>query len=148
MRFVLIGGLAANVLGSPSLTFDIDVCYARDEENLHRLAEALEGLAARLRGAPTGLPLIIDAHTLRNGLNFTFQTVAGALDCLGEPAGTKGFEELERSARKFELMGVVVLVASLDDLIRMKEAAGRPKDRIELEILGALREEVDKSRDD
>jgi hypothetical protein len=38
-----------------------------------------------------------------------------------------------------------VPVASLDDLIRMKRAAGRPKDRIELEILGALRDEIDAS---
>ena len=144
MRFVLIGGLAANILGSPSLTFDVDVCYARDEDNLERLADALVGLSARLRGAPEGLPFVLDARTLRNGLNFTFQTDAGPLDCLGQPAGVAGFEELERSARSVELAGTPVLVVSLDDLIRMKEAAGRPKDRVELEILGALREEIDK----
>jgi hypothetical protein len=42
------------------------------------------------------------------------------------------------------LFGIPLLVAGLDDLMAMKRAAGRPKDRVELEILGALREEVDR----
>lgn len=42
------------------------------------------------------------------------------------------------------VVGVPLRVAALDDLIAMKRAAGRPKDRIELEILGALREEIDR----
>jgi hypothetical protein len=41
------------------------------------------------------------------------------------------------------IFGQNVHVASLEDLMAMKRAAGRPKDRIELEILGALREELD-----
>lgn len=53
---VLIGGLAANVLGSDSITSDIDVCYERSRPNLVRLAAALQDMDARLRGAPDGLP--------------------------------------------------------------------------------------------
>ena len=43
-----------------------------------------------------------------------------------------------------DLVGTRVPVASLDDLIRMKRAAGRIKDRIEVENLSALREVRDK----
>lgn len=146
VRFVVIGGLAARLQGSPTVTNDLDVCYLRNPENLERLAAALRELDARLRNAPRALPFILDAKTLAAGDHFTFQTRAGNLDILGTPAGTNGFEELERLADTMSIEGRKVLVASVDDLISMKRAAGRPKDRVEVEILSALREEIEARR--
>lgn len=143
VRFVLIGGIAARLWGSPTVTNDLDLCYARDPENLERLATALRELGARLRGAPPDLPFLLDARTLAAGDAFTFVTDAGALDVMGFPAGSGGFDALGRTAEKMEIGGEPVLVAAIEDLIRMKEAAGRPKDRVELEILHALREEIE-----
>jgi hypothetical protein len=143
VRFVLIGGLAANVHGSDSITRDTDICYRRDRENLERLAAALHSLHARLRGAPPDVPFLLDALTLEAGDTFTFVTDAGSLDCLGVPTGTDGYGSLEPNALTADVEGIRVLVVALDDLIRMKRAAGRPKDRVELEILGALREELE-----
>jgi hypothetical protein len=144
VRYVLIGGFAGKLHGSPALTVDIDVCYARDAENLERLAAALRELDASLRGAEEGLPFRLDARTLRNGDSFTFITDAGDLDILGTPAGTDGYERLARTAVRMDLDGVLVDVASLDDLIVMKRASGRARDRAHLEILGALRDEIDR----
>ena len=145
-RFVLIGGLAAKAHGSPTLTVDIGVCYARDRENLERLVAALGELGAQLRGAPPDLPFRTDRRTLERGDTFTFTTDHGDLDILGTPAGISGYGELDANAEDVELdEELVVRLASLDDLIRMKRAAGRPKDRVELEILGALRDEIDSS---
>ena len=96
-----------------------------------------------LRGAPEDVPFVLDARTLANGDHFTFVTDAGNLDILGTPAGVPGFDELERTADRMDLDGLSVLVASIDDLIRMKRASARPKDLIEVEVLGALREEVE-----
>jgi hypothetical protein len=90
------------------------------------------------------LPFQLDARTLLAGDSFTFVTDAGDFDLLGTPEGTGGYEDLARTAVKTDLDGLVVLVASIDDLIRMKKAAGRPKDLIELEVLGALRDEIDR----
>lgn len=143
VRFVLIGGFAGALRGSPIITGDVDICYARDEENLQRLAAALQALGSRLRGAPPDVPFQLDAMTLRAGDQFTFTTTAGPLDCLGTPAGTEGFPDLDASATDEDLEGVVVRVASIDDLIRMKRAAGRPKDLIAVEWLSALRDELD-----
>lgn len=143
VRFVLIGGLAANSWGSPSLTFDIDICYARDPANLERLARALQEAGARLRGAPDDVPFRLDARSLQMGDSFTFKTRLGDVDALGTPTGTLGFEELDRTAVVREVARVPVRVAWLPDLIRMKVTAGRPKDLVEAEVLGALLEELE-----
>jgi hypothetical protein len=145
VHYVLIGGWAARLLGSPTVTVDIDIAYARDQENLERLAQALRELGASPRGMDQILPFRLDARTLAAGGNFTFTTDAGDLDILTEPAGAPDYEALERTAQPMDLGGSQILVASIDDLIAMKRAAGRPKDRIELEVLGALREEIERA---
>ncbi|MGQ0669380.1 MAG: hypothetical protein ACT4PO_06870 [Actinomycetota bacterium] len=142
IRFVVIGGVAAAAHGSPSVTQDLDICYERSPENLGRLADALLELGARLRGVDDDVPFLLAAETLANGDHFTFSTDAGDLDCLGTPAGTTGYRELVANATAMDIDGLTMAVASLEDMIRMKRAAGRPKDRVELEILGALRDEI------
>jgi hypothetical protein len=71
VEFILVGGVAAAVHGSARLTYDLDVVYARGDDNLRRLVDALADLHPYLRGAPPGLPFRWDAETLRRGLNFT-----------------------------------------------------------------------------
>jgi len=141
--FVLIGGMAGVVRGSSYPTFDIDIAYGRGRENLERLAAALNLLGAQLRGAPPGLPFILDAKTLGNGAHFTFETPYGSLDILTDPDGAPRYDELKRAAGEpEELEGVMILVASLDHLIAMKEAAGRTKDRLMATEYRVLSDEI------
>lgn len=144
VRYVMIGGLAGRLWGSPTVTNDLDVCHAQDRTNLRRLADALRELNARLRGLAEDVPFILDDRTLAAGDHFTFVTDAGNLDCLGTPAGTKGYDDLSRTAEPMQIGDRTVQIAAIEDLIRMKLAAGRPKDRIEVEILGAVREALDR----
>jgi hypothetical protein len=145
VRFVVTGGFAAQLLGSSLLTGDLDVCYSRDEENVERLARVLRELHATLRGAPKEVPFILDAKAIQMGDLFTLDTDAGALDCMGTPSGIPGgYQELERAAQELQIGPHRVKVASIDDLIRMKRAAGRPKDLRVVEELGALRDEIDR----
>lgn len=144
VQFVLIGGLGARLHGSPTVTNDTDICYERSPENLGRLAAALRQLGAKLRGAPEDVALQLDAKTLAAGDHFTFTTKAGNLDCLGVPAGVGGFEELLNDATSFVVDDLDLYVASIEDLIRMKRAAGRPKDLVEIEVLEAVREETER----
>lgn len=142
VRFVVIGGVAGRLWGSPTLTNDVDICYERSRDNLENLSDALVELGARLRGVDDVVPFLLDAETLERGQNFTFTTSLGPLDVLGLPAGVRHFEELAANAAEFDLGdGVEVQVCDLDDLIRMKRASGRAKDRIELEVLAAVRDE-------
>jgi hypothetical protein len=148
VRFVVIGGVGARLHGSPTVTNDTDICYERSPENLENLAAALRDLEARLRGVDEDEPFLLDAKTLAAGDHFTFTTRAGEFDCLGTPAGVGGFDELADGAVPFDVDGLTVLVASIDDLIRMKRAAGRPKDMIEVEVLGAVQAEIDAGSSD
>lgn len=145
VRYVVIGAFAGRLLGSPTMTRDLDICYGRDGGNVEALAGVLQGLHARLRGVDDHVPFQLDARSLAAGDSFTFVTDAGDLDILGTPDGTTGFNDLAKTAVETDLDGLVVLVTSIDDLIRMKRAAGRPKDLIEIEVLGSLRDELDRS---
>ena len=143
VRYVVIGAFAGRLRGSPTVTRDLDICYARDRPNLEALAGVLRDLNARLRGVNEPVAFRLDARSLEAGDSFTLVTDAGDLDILATPQGTGGYDDLARTANETDLDGLLVLVASIDDLIRMKRAAGRPKDLIELEVLGALRDEID-----
>lgn len=146
VRFVVIGGIAGRAWGSPTVTGDLDICYQRSKANHQALAAALRELEATLRGAPPGLPFVLDEKTIAMGDSFTFATAAGALDCLGTPSGTTGYADLVKQATVIDVDDDLrVAFCSLDDLMRMKRAAGRPKDRVELEILAAVKEEREKS---
>ena len=143
VRYVVIGAFAGRLLGSPTLTRDVDICHATDEQNLSALVAVLSGLNARLRGVDRRVPLQLDARSVARAPSLTLTIDAGDIDLLATPAGTQGYDDLIRTADATDLDGLTVMVASIDDLIRMKRAAGRPKDLIALEVLGALRDELD-----
>jgi hypothetical protein len=146
--FVVVGGLAGLAHGSRYPTNDTDVAYERGRENLERLAAALRELRATLRGAPPDLPFVIDAVSLENGANFTFDTSLGLLDIPGDAAGTPVYESLRAASVEATLFGVRIRVASLDHLIAMKEAAGRPKDLLAASEYRVISDELRRPRDD
>jgi predicted nucleotidyltransferase len=140
--FILVGGVAAVAHGSARATYDVDVVYDRSRDNIVRLAAALTPLRPYLRGAPPGLPFVWDLETISHGLNFTLTTGLGDLDVLGEIVGGGGYQELLRHCVAIPLYGMQCRCLDLDTLIRVKRAAGRPKDFEALAELEALREEL------
>lgn len=143
--FVVIGGIAAVLLGSPRLTRDLDICVSTEPANLDALERVLVELEARLRDAPDDVPFVPDGRALRQVELLTLVTSAGWLDLVVRPKGAPVYERLRRNAERIDVGGQTVLVASIDDLIAMKLAAGRPKDLAdvdELETIQRLREEA------
>jgi hypothetical protein len=140
--FVLAGGLAGVVLGSAFQTGDVDIVYERSRENLERMARALRELGATLRGAPKDVPFRLDARTLSAGQNFTFETRHGSLDILGDAAGAPPYPSLRADAGQHEVGGVTIAVSSIDHLIAMKVAAGRPKDKLMASEYKLLADEI------
>jgi hypothetical protein len=144
--FVVVGGIAATLLGSASDTFDLDICPATDAGNLDRLGNALVDLGARLRGIEESAPFTPDGAALARVEILTLETESGPLDVLMRPGGAPPYEELRRRAERKDIGAFSVLVASIDDLIAMKLSAGRPKDLLmvdELEAIRRLRERLE-----
>jgi hypothetical protein len=139
--FVLIGGQAGIAHGSSYPSYDLDVLYARDRDNVARLVAALEEIGVRLRGASADLPFVLDAKTIENGANFTFITPYGDLDVLADAAGMPSYDELKSAAVDTKVFGHLIKVASIDHLIAMKRAAGRTKDKLMVEEYIVLADE-------
>lgn len=138
VEFILIGGGAGIAHGLARATYDVDIVYARSDGNLQRLVDALSEHQPYLRGAPPGLPFRWDLATMRRGLNFTLTTSIGSLDLLGEVTGGGTYEELLPHTELFTFHGAQCRVVTLEQLIHLKRAAGRPKDLeslAELELL-------------
>ena len=141
VEFILIGGVAARLHGSPELTEDVDITPEGSRENLGRLAAALAEIGARVRGAED-VDCPIDGRALEAADIFTLTTDLGMLDLCFRPAGKQTYEQLAAHARTFEVFGLQIPVASLDDIIESKTAAGRNKDLRALPTLRLLQERL------
>src|SRR5438093_6555007 len=146
VEFIIVGGVAATLHGSARVTRDLDVVYDRSAHNLRRLVAALRGHHPYLRGAPRGLPFLWDEATLRRGLNFTLETDLGNLDLLGEITGGGDYDDLRPRSIEIEAFGLRLRCLDLDTLIRVKQAAGRPRDLEAIAELRVIREEREKPR--
>jgi hypothetical protein len=137
VRYVMIGAMAARLQGFPRVTADADITPAKDAENLRRLAKALQELDARVytESVPEGLPFDCSPSMLARTDLWSLVTSAGRLDIAFVPSGTDGYADLMDDAVPFDVFGVRLNVASLEDIIRSKEAADRPQDRQDVVIL-------------
>lgn len=145
VRFVLIGGLAMIAQGSANLTRDIDCFYDRSPENIRKIVDALRGSRPKLRAPKEAVAIPWDTEFFKNVLNVTLITDMGPVDLLAEVPGVTDFEELWSRAQEMPLFGIGVRVASIDDLVRMKTATGRPKDNehaMQLRALKKIKEET------
>ena len=145
VRYVVIGGYAAILHGSPTVTLDADICAARDHENLERLAAALRTVHARIRttSEPHGVPVALNGEFLSKMAMMNLVTDGGAFDVSFTPgAFPTGYEGLANHAVEYDIDGLIVPVASLADVIASKRAANRPKDLAVLPILDALQDEI------
>ena len=137
--FVVIGGIAVVLHGHLRTTRDLDITYATDQANLDRLGRVLVSLDARLRGVAEVVPFVPDGRTLRVAELLTLETVQGSLDLLAAPPGAPAYVELKANAEQIELDGYTIHLASIDDMVAMKRAAGRPRDLGDIDALEEIR---------
>jgi predicted nucleotidyltransferase len=133
VEFVVVGGIAVQAHGYIRSTRDVDIVSSPTPAAAGRLCQALSALGAEEVGRTE--------HLTR------FETRAGRLDVidLEEAAGaTRSFEEFRSRALVVNLDGVEIPVAGLDDLVRMKRAAGRPHDLADIGALTRDDEELER----
>jgi hypothetical protein len=140
VQYILVGATAARLQGFPRLTADADITPATDPENLRLLAAALRDLHARVytESVPEGLPFTCDAETLSRAKLWNLVTDAGRLVVVFTPSGTEGYEDLSRSAVTFQVFGLEVRAAVLEDILRSKRASNRPQDQQDVIILSEM----------
>lgn len=142
VEYVVIGGMAETLQGLVIKTDDVDVCPASNEENLTRLAEALVKLEAKEWDPHKGEQIAHDwtPELLRADTLWMLRTPHGPLDLLFDPVGTNGYASLGQDAEVKKVGRIEVPVASIESIIDMREATGRPRDRERLLLLYRLRE--------
>lgn len=149
VSYVLTGAMAARLQGFARMTAVADITPARDAANLELLAAALRDLNARVytEGVPEGLVFDVSARTLARADIWNLVTDAGRLDVVFTPAGTSSYDDLAAGAVRFRVFGVELAAASLEDILRSKDAADRPQDRQDaLVIREMLRRREHRSR--
>jgi hypothetical protein len=139
VRYVITGAFAAIAQQAPiPATRDIDFTPDTSQDNLARLPRAVTDLGAKIRteAVPEGLPFSHDATSLAAAAVWNLICSGGEFHISFHPSGfAGGYAQLEVNARRLRVEEVEVVVADLDDVIRSKEAAGRPKD---LRVLPSL----------
>jgi hypothetical protein len=140
--FVVIGGVAVVLQAMPRFTKDLDICYSTAQDNLDTLGGVLVALEARLRGIPETVPFVPDGRTLRQTQIMCLTTPAGDIDLLVDPDGAPPYNTLRRRADVMDLGGQSVRIASIEDMLAMKRAAGRPQDVVDIESLESARRHV------
>lgn len=138
--YVLVGALAGRLAGLPRLTADADITPALDRPNLERLAAALRELNAKVytQDLPEGLPFDCSAPMLARAEVWNLTTDAGRVDVLFKPAGSSGYAGLMEDAIEYPAYGTTLWAASLPALLKMKEAANRPKDQDDAAVIRAM----------
>jgi hypothetical protein len=135
VEFVVVGMTSAVLQGTPALTFDLDIVYARDDDNVTRLLAVLKEIDARFRDDPRRITpnrshLASPGHKL-------LDTALGHFDVLGSLDEGVGYQELLPDCAMLDVAGLSVRVLTLDRLIEVKERAGRLKDKAVLPLLRA-----------
>lgn len=139
VRFVVVGGVAIQLHGGAHFTEDIDFGFAPEEDNRERLAVTMNEMHAKPLGWPSYNPFSVTASQLSRVRFLNLKTDLGDIDLLPLPSGIDSFDGLWERANVMDLGGFSIRVASIDDLIAMKKAAGRPKDERHLMELYALK---------
>ena len=135
VEYIVVGGVAAVIRGAPITTFDLDTLVRVDPANAERLLQALSELEARYREHrvvlnPTKRDILAGGHML-------LMTRAGPLDVLGFIGDGLRYEDLLSSSSEIAMTVGPVRVLDLGELLRLKKALGRPKDRAVVELLEA-----------
>ncbi len=136
--YLVIGGVAAQVHGRRRTTKDLDVTPAPDPDNFTRLAAALVALDARPAELGPGAPTPTAEQLRLAAVVPPLTTRHGELHILNEVPGATVYAEMRTRALSTDLDGIALRIVAVEDLIRMKQAVGRPSDIEDIEALTAV----------
>lgn len=129
LEAVLIGNAAAALQGAPVTTLDFDFMFRKTPRNLAKMKAVAKTLGA----------MILRPYYPASDLYRVTRDDGLQVDLMGTVHGVRSFAGLRDRATRLDVGGATLLVASLDDIIKSKRAARRPRDLAVLGILEAAR---------
>lgn len=141
--FIVIGGVCATLHGAPVFTYDLDIVYSREPDNLARLETALQQLQSYYREHPP-FRFLPHAERIDTPGHHLLMTSAGPLDLLGSVTGQRGYAELLlHTVSTNPENGLEIKMVTLPMLITLKTEAGRNKDKLAIPILQQTLKEIE-----
>ena len=134
IRYIIVGGVAMNLLGYPRFTGDIDILLALDHENLSRMTALMEKMGYEKK-VPVALEELGDekkALTLiekKNLIAYTFANPDEPQSSIDVIVGdSMKFDNYQKHCSHMAIWDITVPVVSIDDLIAMKKKSKRKQD--------------------
>jgi hypothetical protein len=124
LECIVVGNGAAALQGAPITTIDIDFMFRKTDRNIEKLHQL-----AKVLGGHLSQPFLPASDMYR------LITEDLQIDFVSRMDGIRSFESLRSRAASIEVGGATLRVASLEDVIESKRAAGREKDLASLPIL-------------
>lgn len=141
VRYLVVGGLAMNLLGVPRVTYDIDILIDLEDDNIEALMKLMKEWGFKPK-VPVNVMDFADRSkrdewiATKNMKAFNLVNAKWALSeidiIIDAPIA---YPEARKRAKKITVQGVPIPVISIDDLIKMKQAAGREMDKADVQYL-------------
>ncbi len=145
VEYLVIGGVAVGFHGFVRGTKDVDIVPNPEPENLKRLARVLSALDAQVEGADDfkgeELPDPLDPDALALGGNWVLSTRLGRFDVMQWIGEDALWDKLSPTVAEAEVGDLAIKFASYENLVALKEQAGRPQDLIDLQRMREARGE-------
>jgi predicted nucleotidyltransferase len=146
VEFILVGGLATVVQGSPVTTMDVDIVPHQTPENIRRLLVFLKSIGAFHRRSDKKVITPTEEHLSAKGHSL-FTTPFGPLDVLAVIEEGKSYQDLFEHTIKIDFHGHTITVLDLETLIALKRTSKDPKEKLRLPILEATLSQLKKSKE-
>lgn len=144
VKFILVGGLAAVVQGSPVTTMDVDIVYNRSSENISKLFTFLKSIDAIYRRLDN--KIIVPREEDFSGMGHAlFSTRLGPIDVLAFIEQEKTYEDLFKHTVEIEFRGHTIHVLNIKTLIELKKTSKDPKDKQRLPVLEETLRQLEKA---
>ncbi|MFH1847693.1 MAG: nucleotidyltransferase family protein [Candidatus Omnitrophota bacterium] len=140
VRYVLVGGIAVNLLGSLRSTADLDILVEMSDNNLAKIVKILKkhGYSTKQPVDPMG---IADRETREDWIKnkhmkaFDFHKAneLKEVDIIIE--APVSFEKARKNAIRMRVGNITLPVICIDDLIKMKKHTGRAIDKLDIDEL-------------
>jgi len=141
--FILVGGLAAVVQGTPVTTMDVDIVHKQSPENIAKLLAFLKTVDA-IHRRPDDKIIEPSEDDLSGTGHALLATRLGPLDVLAVIEGGRGYGDLLEHTIKIEFRGHTIRVLGLKMLIQLKRTSTDPKDKQRLPVLEETLRQLEK----